>query len=134
MAITLGSITLPQGCRWSDEFDWSPVAQAVGYTLTGAVVVQEATKLKGRPITLVGGASFAWMTRTNLLALQTALAAPGATFILTLHDARAFTVMPRRDGDGPLKAYQRAAIQDSGLANPSGSTWYIIDEIRLMEV
>ena len=38
MAITLDTITLPQGLRWADEFAWSPLAQATSYSLTGALL------------------------------------------------------------------------------------------------
>ena len=36
MSITLGTITLPADLHWSDEFDWTPVAQKTEYTLSGA--------------------------------------------------------------------------------------------------
>ena len=44
MAITLGGLALPRGLRWTDELAWSPVAQSTEYGLTGALIVQEATK------------------------------------------------------------------------------------------
>lgn len=40
---------------WSDEHDWSALAQtSPEYTLGGAVLIEQGTKLSGRPITLVG--------------------------------------------------------------------------------
>lgn len=52
MAITLGALVLPSGLVWSDEFAWTPVAQNIERTLTGALVIEEATKTAVRPITL----------------------------------------------------------------------------------
>ena len=49
---TLGSIAVPRGMVWVDEFDWVPVERAVTYSLTGALLVDVAPRLAGRPITL----------------------------------------------------------------------------------
>ena len=70
MAITLGAVTLPQGLVWSDEFDWTPLAQTTEYSLTGALIVEQAEKQAGRPITLVGGIDFAWLTRNDVAASE----------------------------------------------------------------
>lgn len=138
MAITLGALALPDGLIWTDEYAWTPVAQATTYTLTGALVVEDAEKQAGRPITLAGAQDgndySAWMTRTQLEALKTALDAAGATFTLTLHDARTFTVTPRRDGDGPLSVTPLAVYKTFPPANPAAGRNYAINEIRLMEV
>lgn len=135
MAITLGVITLPSTLVWEDEFAWSPVLQSTDYGLTGALIVQEATKLAGRPITLVGNsdgtAHTGGISRTNLLALQTALAVAGATWTLTLHDARTFTVAAR---DNPLEAEPLPVYGALWPANPTGDRWYLIRALRLQTV
>jgi hypothetical protein len=130
MAITLGVITLPQGLRWSDEFDWTPLAQSTEYSLTGALIVERATKQAGRPITLVGGKDFVWITRAALLALKVLLDTR-ATSTLTLHDARTFSVIPDAE---PLTAYQLPRVKDSGFSNPNGDTWYVIESLKLITV
>lgn len=132
MSITLGSITLPNGLRWSDEFAWSPVAQSTEFGLTGALIIQEGARQNGRPITLVGGINFAWLTRSALLALQTALDAATGPLTLTLHDNRTYQVYPRRDGDGPVSASLVPLVLDSGPADPSAATYYALNELRLM--
>jgi len=135
MAITLGAVTLPAGLRWADELAWSPSVQTTDYTLTGALVVEEYQRQSGRPITLIGGRKFTRLSRADALALQALLDAaemPGLT--LTLHDARQFTVMPRRDGDSALICQPVPVVLDSGPANPGPDTPYWIDQIRLMEV
>jgi len=133
MAITLGAITLPDGLTWEDEFAWSPVEQSSEYSLTGALIVQEATKLAGRPITLTGqsdGQNYTvWISRTNLLALQAALNVAGASWTLTLHDARTFTVMAAPD---PLDAQPLPVYRSFGPANPDGDHWYVLRALKLL--
>jgi hypothetical protein len=136
MAITLDEISLPDGLIWEDEFTWSPVAQSTDYGLTGALIVQEAVKLAGRPMTLVGQSegrqsAACWISRANLLTLQTALHAAGATFTLTLHDARTFTVTPRQD---PLEAEARPVVGPFLPADPDNATWYWLKQVKLQTV
>lgn len=132
MSIVLGSLTLPAGLRWSDEYAWSPVVQATTYSLAGALVTEEAQRLAGRPLTLEGGRTWAWMTRAQLETLRQALTTAGATWTLTLHDGRAFVVMARHEGDGPLSAAPVPIVRDSGPADPGDTTLYYIDAIRLI--
>lgn len=135
MSITLGNLTLPDNLVWEDELDWDPVAQTADYSLAGALVVEESTRLAGRPITLRGGPHWVWMTRTALLALVNALDDPGVELTLTLHDARTFQVTARREGErGPVTAQAVPAVLDSGPADPASGTKYWVDAIRLMEV
>ena len=96
MAITLGAVTLPGDLRWADEFAWSPLVQQTEYSLTGALIVQEATKLAGRPITLEAQRD-TWVTRATVLAVQALAETPGWSGTLTLHDGRTFTVGFRDD-------------------------------------
>lgn len=146
--ITLGALVLPAGLVWADEYAWTPVAQqAEERTLTGALVVEEALKTGGRPITLKGqqegpNQSTVWLLRqaefrghTSLEALRAALCAAEATLDLTLHDGRQFRVAPRQDGEGPLKVAPRPVYGNSVvLANPDAQTRYFVEEIRLMEI
>ena len=90
------ALPLPDDLLWADEHAWSPAVTAVSYLLTGALLVQSATKQAGRPITLVGPSDMAWVTRATMATLHTWAAAPLAAtsgrFELTLRDARVFTV------------------------------------------
>lgn len=95
-AITLGGVTLPDDLQWTDEYAWSPVARASEYSLTGALVVEEAVKLAGRPITLAG--EWAWIDITTLADLRALAATPGWTGTLVLADGRSFTVAFREGG------------------------------------
>lgn len=145
MAITLGSIVLPSGLYWSDEHAWSPVEQATDRTLTGALVLEESIKTKGRPITLSGAKDgnqyTAWVALdesflgfSSLTALRSTLLAAGVELTLTLHDGRTFNVAPRHDGDGPISVTPLAALGNLPPANPPASWRYAVDAIRLMEV
>lgn len=134
MAITLDAtiagVTLPDGLRWSDEFDWTPLAQSTEYSLTGALIVQRAMRQAGRPITLIGGKDFAWITRAALLILKDLLDADD-TLRLTLHDARTFSVIPAAE---PLAAYPLPRVKDSGYADPGPDDWYVIDTLKLITI
>ena len=56
------TITLSDRLHWTDEFDWHPVEQATGYSTTGALLIDVATRQAGRPITLQGTDTQAWFT------------------------------------------------------------------------
>ncbi len=88
MAITLtyNGTTADLGDRlqWSDEFDWSPVEQRTEYTTTGALLIEEGTKQAGRPITLQGTETAAWISRALCDTLAGWAALPGITLTLTL--------------------------------------------------
>lgn len=135
MAITLGAITLPATLVWEDEFTWSPVALSTEYGLTGALIVQESTKLAGRPITLVGksdrNAHTGGISLTALQTLKTALNVAGAQWTLTLHDARTFTVMAAAD---PLTVDPLPVYRSFAPANPTGDRWYLIRALKLITV
>jgi hypothetical protein len=135
MTITLGAITLPTTLVWEDEFTWSPVASSAEYSLTGALIVQQATKLAGRPITLIGKsdgtAHTGGITLTNLRLLKTALDVAGASWTLTLHDARTFTVTVR---ENPLEAEPLPVYRSFFPANPTGDRWYLIRALKLQTV
>jgi len=133
--ITLGGQSLPDGLRWQDEHAWSPVSQAMEYTLTGSLMIDEATKQAGRPITLAGGLHFAWMAKGDLDDLLSLLtAAPETGLTLTLHDGRQFQVLPRHGTDGAVTAYPVPRVLDSGLADPNATTWYYLDALRLLQI
>jgi hypothetical protein len=101
------TLALPDDLLWSDEHGWSPVVSSVSYLITGALLVQSATRQAGRDITLVGAADMAWVTRSvvNVLRDWAALPMDSATgrFELTLTDGRMFTVAFHH-ADGALEA------------------------------
>ena len=85
---------LPEDLQWTDEFNWSQIAQsAPEYTLTGSVFIQQGTKKAGRPITLVG--DWAWVKRSDLIVLRSWCDVPKLTMILTHADGQESNVMWR---------------------------------------
>ncbi len=71
--ITLNGITLPPDLVWSDEFAPWAVEQTTEWSLSGALMLQDGLKLKGRPVTLSGGPNAAWCDRSvleQIVALQ----------------------------------------------------------------
>ena len=94
--ITLETLTLPPYLHWEDEFTWSPVAQSEEYSTSGALLLDISIKQAGRPMTLVGDDHRGFISRSDLLALQT-LADAHKEMAIDYH-GRAFTVRFRYEG------------------------------------
>lgn len=125
------ALVLPDDLLWSDEHAWSPAVASVSYLLTGALLVQSATRQAGRPITLVGAPDMAWVTRSVVDALHgwaaPALSASAGRLELTLADARVFTVAFRH-ADTAIEAEPV-----TGFPARSGADFYRLT-LRLMEL
>jgi hypothetical protein len=78
------TLSLPDELDWPDEFSWRPVVQASEYALDGALIVEHATRLAGRPITLKSGEEWGFITRAQLEQLATWGANPAQALVLTL--------------------------------------------------
>lgn len=118
------TVVLPPDLQWTDEFGWTPVEHSTDYSLDGALVIQEATRQDGRPITLYGGTEGAWATRQQVLALYSLASEPGKQMTLDLW-GRTFNVM-----------FRRPAIEAGEiirLAHPDNEHWYSLT-INLMQV
>lgn len=86
ITLTYNSVTAHISDRldWQDEFSWSPVDQATSYSTTGALLVDVAVKQAGRPITLMGTETAAWITRALCSTLQAWAELPGIQLTLVL--------------------------------------------------
>ena len=86
ITLTHNSVTAHISDRldWQDEFSWSPVDQATSYSTTGALLVDVALKQAGRPITLMGTETAAWITRALCSTLQAWAELPGIQLTLVL--------------------------------------------------
>ena len=103
----------------------------ISYLLTGALLVQSGTRQAGRPITLVGAADMAWVTRAIVETLYgwaaDPLAVDSGRFELTLADARVF-IVAFRFGDTAIEA-------ETVMGFPARSdTDYYRLTLRLMEI
>ena len=70
--------------QWTNEYDWSPVDQATGYSTRGKLLVDVGLKLAGQPITLEGTDTNAWISRALCSTLQAWAALPGIQLDLVL--------------------------------------------------
>lgn len=57
-------LTLPDALIWADEWEWSAVAEQRNYSLGGALLIDHALKLAGRPVTLHGTVDRGWLQRS----------------------------------------------------------------------
>lgn len=125
------ALLLPDDLLWSDEHAWTPAVSSVSYLITGALLVQSATRQAGRPITLVGAADMAWVTRGTVETLRSwaavALSDTSGRFDLTLADDRTFTVAFRH-ADTPIEAEPVLGIP----ARTDGDFYRLT--LRLMEI
>lgn len=101
------ALLLPDDLLWTDEHGWSPTVASTSYLITGALLIQSATRQAGRPITLEGAPDMAWVTRSRVEQLRTWAAMPvsgtSGRFLLTFADTRSFTVAFRHS-DTPMEA------------------------------
>ncbi len=124
MSIILDGLTLPEDLIWRDEFEFSTIAQSKRRTITGALVVQESVKLKGRTILLEGGDTFAWITRAQLILLKAKTDIVDSTFTLNFHGT-SYTVRFDRD-NGPIKAQTIRDCTDPSPDDPYSITVALI--------
>jgi hypothetical protein len=122
----LAGIAVPRGMLWADEFDWVPVDRATTYSVTGALIVDVAARLAGRPITLAGEVDAGWLQLGVLRQLHALAGLPDATHTLELADGRTFTVMFAPDT--PIEAKPIGRPELPSAANPYYAT------LRLIEV
>lgn len=92
------TLALSDRLDWTDEFDWHPVEQASSYSTTGALLIDVATRQAGRPITLQGTDTQAWMRRADMLQLAALAAIPGAQLTLVLRGVARQVVFDHAQG------------------------------------
>lgn len=120
---TLDTLQLPAGMLWTDEFSWRPVEQAQEYGVTGALVVDVAHRLAGRPITLEATEDHGWITRSALSALYGLAGDADAVFTFQHADGRSFDVMIE-------------SIESRQISRPElpPADWPYVCTLRLIEV
>lgn len=128
---TAVALSLPDDLLWSDEHAWSPAVVNASYLITGALLIQSATRQAGRPITLVGAPDMAWVTRATVEQLRAWAAIPvgdsTGRFELTFADGRVFTV---------VFSHQEVAIEAEpvlGIPARSSGDFYRLT-LRFLEV
>jgi len=119
MAMIIGGVTLDKDMIWENEFQFTPAAGTAERAIDGHMVVQSFKTVGGQPMTLVGGESFGWQTRSTVIALQALANNPGATFTVTLPDTRTFNVMFRVEEE-TVMLFQPIALASA----PDANFWY----------
>lgn len=97
------SLELDSQMEWTDRNAWSPVVASASYSLTGALVIETATRQTGRPITLEGSESRGWITGSDVTQLQTWADTAAQELTLTI-DTTAYTVVFRHNESPACKA------------------------------
>lgn len=102
ITLSQGGTTLELSDRllWVDEFEWSPVAIAVRTGTEGALQVHVGVRKAGRPITLDGRDSQAWITRALCQQLYAWLALPGTVFSLVVRGQARNVIFDQSQGAG----------------------------------
>ncbi|MBF9263608.1 hypothetical protein [Paracidovorax cattleyae] len=117
MAITLTyngtTAAISDRLQWTDEFAWSPVEQATAYSTTGALLVDVAVKQAGRPITLVGTDTAAWISRALCDTLQAWASLPGIELDLVVRGVARRVIFDHAQGG--FSASPISKIQDSDI-------------------
>ena len=77
-------LTLSDRLLWTDEYAWTPVVTEQKWGTHGALIVHVGKRKAGRPITLDGRDSRAWIERAQCDQLTAWAALPGAEFSLVV--------------------------------------------------
>jgi len=122
------TLELPDDFYWSDEAAWQPVVQSVERTITGALIIQNHSRIGGRPITLQPDSeSASWITRQQLETLMQWAGVPGAVLQLN-YRGRAFSVAWRHHDGQAIEAAPVVHFADVQTADFYTAT------LRFMEV
>jgi len=66
----------------SDEHEWSSLVSSTKYALDGTMIVEQSTRLAGRPYTMQAPSDMGFLTRSTVNALKAERDTLGATFWL----------------------------------------------------
>ena len=105
---------------------WQPVEQAVSYTLTGAMLVDESEKLAGRPLVFSSDENHGWVPYSAVEQLQRWASQPGKRLTLERYGITGAVLFDRRNG----AALEARPVLDMARA-PAPGDWYRIT-LRLM--
>ena len=128
------SVDLPKDLQWVEELTWNTVEQNVEYSLTGALLIQEGVKQKGRFITLAGKDDMAWITREVGTTLLNMSNTPG--LIMTLRFMHPGTSATLHTFNTMFRHFEKPAVDIKHILQWDqfeAGAWYIVNSIKLME-
>ena len=121
---TSETVSIEDGFFWSDEFSWKAKEQSLEYAMDGTPIIQEGTKLSGRPITLQPADSgMGWAKLGTVRQLQ-AWSVLNEQFELQFewaHDTRKFNVVFNHV-DGAIEATAVKGFPPASLEDPMNLT------------
>lgn len=114
------TVTISDDLFWSDEHEWNPVEQTAERTITGALIVQAAANVAGRPITLQPDEkNDTWHSREVIDQLRNFAAVPGLEMTLTLRGTPHEVIFRHHDGVAveatPVVHYSDVQAEDNYL-------------------
>lgn len=129
ITLTYGGTTveLPEAMNWSNEYGWSPVEQSVEYSTEGALIIDVALKLAGRPIALEGSEDCTWCSRALCDTLQAWASLPGIELTLVVRGVARTVIFDHQAGalrGFPVIFYEDGSIQPDD--------WYV-PTLRFLE-
>ena len=134
ITLTYGAtvLELPPDLLWANEWQWSTVAQSVERSITGALLIDVATRTGGRPISLRGQENTAWMSRESLTTLAAWAAVPGAQFVLGHNGANYTVIFDHGTAEQSNAIRQLQVVGD--FSDPQNGDYYCNLEINLLEL
>ena len=125
VTLKLDTIDLDPNMRWPDRHQFSPVGATNKRTLAGNLVSFRQAVSKGRPITLVAGENFGWLTVGQVEAVQALADQETGTFPLQI-GSEFFTVQFRHTDPPAFEADSLLGDLDetTGASNDPRTTFY----------
>lgn len=128
------SIDLPKDLQWEDELTWNKVDQSTEFSLTGALLIQEGVRQKGRYITLIGKDDMAWITREVGVSLLAMANSPGLVITCSFLHPGTNTVL--HSFNTMFRHFEKPAVDIKRILHWDQfepGAWYIVNSIKLME-
>ena len=123
-------LALPEDLLWVDEMRWAALAQQTERSITGALIVDMAPRVGGRPITLQGDTDSAWIDRATLMQLK-AWADDGQPLQLNLR-GQVFEVLFDHGGAEDTRALSMEPLV--GFSDMRPGDYYCNLALRFIEV
>lgn len=133
ITLTAAGVTLEldPDLQWVEQYSWSPVVQSLAHSVSGALIIDEAVKLAGRPVTLQPpDENAAWMPLAAVSQLLAWSAQPELLLHLSIRGVTLDVMFRRTDGE-PVEARQRTFVSNP-LPGSFGDDYLVT--LRLIEI
>lgn len=131
--VTNEFIQISDDLMWVDEFEWNSLVSNKSYSLTGALIIQQSYRAKGRPITLKSSArDMGWVSRMNVEKLHDWSNIPNREFRISfgrVGDGREFKVMFDQASESVVSA---SPVKE--FPSPLPTDPFYVNSIKLIEV